>query len=89
MNMQRPLTGAQRVAKRRAALTAQGLKPKTFWLPDVRSEQFQEKARRSCEWLWERVPDEEQAMAWVEAMTDELLADLDRAEEERKRRPAA
>ncbi len=30
------LTGAQRVAKRRAALRAQGLRPRQIWLPDLR-----------------------------------------------------
>lgn len=83
MGFETPLTGAERVARRRAALRAQGLRPRTFWVPDTRLPEFQEKARRSRDWLWDRVPDEVQAMAWIEAMTDELLADLDRAEEER------
>lgn len=29
------MTGAERVAKRRAALRAEGLKPRQFWLPDL------------------------------------------------------
>jgi Protein of unknown function (DUF3018) len=75
MGFEKPLTGAQRVAKRRAALRAQGLKPKTIWVPDRNSDAFKEQARRDCERAWELVPEEEQAMAFVEAMTDELLRD--------------
>lgn len=30
------LTGAERVARRRAALEAMGLRPKQFWVPDLR-----------------------------------------------------
>lgn len=36
MGKHQNLTGAQRVARRRAALRAQGLRPKQFWLPDLR-----------------------------------------------------
>jgi hypothetical protein len=32
-------TGAQRVAKRREALRALGMRPKQFWLPDLRDTQ--------------------------------------------------
>lgn len=46
MGMERPMTGAERVAKRRAALRAQGLRPRTFWLPDRRDAAFDEQARR-------------------------------------------
>lgn len=79
----KPLTGAERVARRRAALRAQGLRPKTFWLPDTRTPEFKERARKSGEWLWERASEEDQAMAFIEAMTDDVLTDLDRQERER------
>ncbi len=36
MGVHQSLTGAQRVAKRRAALRAQGLRPKQIWVPDLR-----------------------------------------------------
>jgi len=78
MGMERPKTSAERVAKRRAALRAQGLRPRTFWLPDTSTADFTEKARQSNVWLWERAGEEAQDMAFIEAMTDELLADLDR-----------
>lgn len=80
MDAERPLTSNERSARRRAALRAQGLRPRTFWLPNPASSEFQEQARRDCEYLWRSVPDDVEAMAFVEAMTDELLADLDRAE---------
>lgn len=35
MGVHERMTGAERVAKRRAALRAQGLKPKQYWLPDL------------------------------------------------------
>lgn len=46
MAAQTPLTGAQRVAKRRAALRAQGLKPRTIWVPAVSAEEFRRRAQR-------------------------------------------
>lgn len=51
MGFEKPLTGAERVARRRAALRAQGLRPRTFWLPDPNSEAFKEQARREVEAL--------------------------------------
>jgi hypothetical protein len=51
MALEKPLTGAERVAKRRATLRAQGLRQRTFWLPDPNSEAFKEQARREVEAL--------------------------------------
>jgi hypothetical protein len=83
MGMERPMTSAERVAKRRAALRAQGLRPKTFWLPDTSTPEFQEEARRTREWLWARVDEDREAMEFVAAMTDALLENLDRPEKNR------
>ena len=77
MGLEKPLTGAERVAKRRAALRAQGLKPRTFWLPDTRTDEFKEMARKSCERLWALEAEDADSMAFVEAMADEVLRDLD------------
>jgi len=85
MGYEKPLTGAERVAKRRAALRAQGLKPKTIWVPDVNSAEFRVRAERSCQWLWDRVPEEEQVMAFIDAMNAEVFADLEQREEEFRR----
>lgn len=78
MGMERPMTSAERVAKRRAALRAQGLRPKTFWLPDTTTPEFQEEARKTREWLWAHVEDDREAMAFAGAMTDVVLERLDR-----------
>lgn len=51
MNIERSLTGAERVRKWRAAMRAKGLRPKTFWLPDTSTEEFQEQARRDSDML--------------------------------------
>lgn len=67
---------AERVAKRRATLRAQGLRPKTFWLPDTSTQDFKDRAHRDCARLWELVEHDAEAMAFAEAMTDEVLADL-------------
>ena len=40
------MTGAERVAKRRAVLRAQGLRPRTCWLPDRNDAAFNERAQR-------------------------------------------
>lgn len=82
MGAELPLTSTERSARRRAELRARGLRPRTFWLPDASSEAFKEQARRDCEYLWRSVSDEAEAMAFADAMTAEVLAELDRAEAE-------
>jgi hypothetical protein len=60
MNMERPLTGAERAKRWRAAMRAKGLKPRTFWLPDTSTPEYKEQARRDSEalTLWhERHPE--------------------------------
>lgn len=49
MNKPGPIPGRERVAKRRAALRARGLRLKQFWVPDVHSPEFKAEARRECE----------------------------------------
>ncbi|MEA3012381.1 MAG: hypothetical protein QOD42_926 [Sphingomonadales bacterium] len=61
MNKPGPVPGRERVAKRRAALRAQGLRLKQFWVPDVNSAEFKAEARRECEALnrfWAEHPEE-------------------------------
>lgn len=76
MGFEKPLTGAERVARRRAALRAQGLKPKTIWVPDRNSKAYQEQAKRDVAALnaWYAANPEE--LAWIEAMADDALASL-------------
>jgi hypothetical protein len=40
MNRLGTISGKERVARRRAALRARGLRPKQFWLPDVTAPEF-------------------------------------------------
>lgn len=87
MGAELPLTSTERSARRRAKLRAAGLRPRTFWLPDTSTPDFRNKALRSAGWLWDRATDEAHAMAWIAEMTDDVLRDLDRAEEERRRGP--
>jgi hypothetical protein len=42
------ITSRERVARRRAILRAQGLRPKQFWVPDTRSPDVQDEIRRAC-----------------------------------------
>ncbi len=76
MGFEKPLTGAQRTARHRAALRAQGLRPRTFWLPAASSQDFAAEAKADAEKAWALVSDEEQTMAWVDAMNEEVLRDL-------------
>lgn len=67
MNVHRPLTGAERVAKRRAALRAQGLRPRTFWLPVIEPDSFRERVRAQCQRL-NQLTSFEEDMAFIEAI---------------------
>jgi len=51
MNVERPLTGAERAKRWRAAMRAKGLRPKVFWVPDTSTPEFKEQARRDTEAL--------------------------------------
>ena len=75
MGFEKPMTGAERVAKRCATLRAQGLRPKTFWLPDPDNELFKAQAERDVARTWELERHDAEAMAFVEAMTNDLLRD--------------
>ena len=68
------LTGAQRVAKRRAALRAQGLRPKQFWLPDTRNPGIRAQIRREAAEINKRDA-ESDVMAWLDSLQADLWAD--------------
>jgi Protein of unknown function (DUF3018) len=71
MNVQRPLTGAERAKRWRAAMRAKGLKPRTFWLPDMRLPEVQERIKRDVEALnrwYDRNP---QIVEELEALRDQ------------------
>jgi len=69
------LTGAQRVARRRAALRAQGLRPKQFWLPDPRDPKVKADIDRAVAAI--NASEEEASItAFVDAANNELMATL-------------
>ncbi len=73
MNIERPMTGAERVAKRRAALRAQGLRARTFWLPDTSTDAFKTKAAQASAAI-DRTWKDDGLGEWMDAMIDDVLA---------------
>ena len=49
MSKPKPMSTRDRVARRRAALRAQGLRPKQIWVPDLRKPEVLERIRLECE----------------------------------------
>ena len=74
MGVHQNLTGAERVAKRRLALRAQGLRPKQSWVPDVRDPKVLEGIRRSVAIICAD-KDENEVMAMIESLHAEVMAD--------------
>jgi hypothetical protein len=75
MGMERPTTGAERVAKRRAALRAQGLRQTSFWLPDVSTPEFAARVAKASNAI-DRQTEDAETRAWMDAMIDDVLSDL-------------
>lgn len=67
MNKPTPVPGRERVAKRRAALRAQGLRPKQIWVPDVHSPEYKAEISRQCRLLAEAMKDSDD-LAFAEAV---------------------
>lgn len=61
------MTGAERVAKRRAVLRAQRRRPRTFWLPDRDDAAFKERAQRDTA-IINDMRREGDALAFVDAI---------------------
>lgn len=76
MGMERPMTSAERVAKRRAALRAQGLRPKTFWLPDTSTPAFQHGISRACAAIDAQWREDPAFDSWLDAMVDDAVSDM-------------
>jgi len=74
--MPKPMTQAERVARRRAKLRGQGLRPVQLWVPDTRDPRFVEECRRQMRLIRESETDESRAEdeAW-EATSAEALRD--------------
>jgi len=63
-----------RVAEHRARLRAQGLRPKTFWLPDVNSEEFRIAAQKEALAI-ANAPGSRDDLAFIEAAVDWSMFD--------------
>ena len=76
MGVHERLTGAQRAARRRLVLRAQGLRPIQLWVPDFRDPKVQARISADAASLkaqahrWDEIVDD------VEALAAELMADL-------------
>lgn len=81
MGKHEPLTTAERAARRRAKLRAQGLRPKQFWLPDVDDPAFIREAERQSR-LAAQCSDSEEVQKLIDSWNDELFSELDAAEAE-------
>lgn len=62
-----PLSSRERVARHRAALRAQGLRPKQIWVPDTRAPGFLAEARRQSRLIAERMAHSDD-LAFAEAL---------------------
>ena len=67
MNKPEPLSTRHRVAKRRAALRAEGLRPKQIWVLDLRDPGVREQIRRDCARI-SASPTREDDLAFAEAL---------------------
>ena len=68
MNEHRRVENRERVARRRAVLRAQGLRPKQFWIPDTRRPGYWEEARRQAAAIAESDADRDD-QAWVDSVS--------------------
>jgi Protein of unknown function (DUF3018) len=69
----------ERVRSYRERQRAKGLKPVTFWLPDVNTPEFRAEARRQS--LLVAQNEDKELTAWIDSLTDEYLRMLDEEEE--------
>lgn len=79
MGKHEPLTNAERTARRRAKLRAQGLRPKQFWLPDINDPKFIAEARRQSRLAAESA-DAKEVQQFLDFCFDEILADIEKNE---------
>jgi hypothetical protein len=65
----KPLTSRDKVRVHRARLRAQGMRPVTIWVPDMRSPKLAAEARRQC-LLANKSPYAAGDQAWVDFMIE-------------------
>jgi hypothetical protein len=74
MGVHQKMTGAERVAKRRAALRAKGYKLKQYWLPDLNDPRIKSELALEAKEI-RRLDDESDDMAFLESIRAEVWAD--------------
>ena len=67
MNKPEPLSTRERVARRRAALRAQGLRPMQVWVPDLRDAEVRRQIHDACQRIASS-PRREDDLAFIEAI---------------------
>lgn len=67
MNRPHSHVSKDRVARHRAAMRAKGYRLKQFWLPDVRTPEFKEQAKRDMAAI-EALPDRQDDIDFAEAI---------------------
>ncbi len=77
----KPSSSRDKVRAHRAKLRAQGLRPVQIWLPDTRSEAFKAEARRQSKLVAEADARDPGLRDFMDAMADELFADIETAEQ--------
>ncbi|ABC62775.1 antitoxin MazE family protein [Erythrobacter litoralis] len=78
-----PLTDRQRVARHRAKLRAQGLRPKQFWLPDLGDPRIRSEIAGQCRKVSQHAETAE-AQDLIDAIIGEMLVDIEASEDEAK-----
>ena len=75
--MAKPMTRAERVARRRAKLRAAGLRPVQLWVPDARAPGFAEECRRQSQLVGERATEASRAEeeAWERGSAEAISND--------------
>lgn len=76
MGAELPLTSTERSARRRAALRAKGLRPRTFWLPDMSTPEFKAEAARVTAAIDRQWARDKELRDWVDAMNAATVADI-------------
>ena len=65
----KPITSRDKVRAHRARLRAQGMRPITIWVPDMRTPRFAAEARRQC-LLANKSRHAADDQAWVDSMIE-------------------
>lgn len=68
MNKPAKISGAERVRAYRARKRALGLRPVTFWLPDLSDPAVEARIREQCKAI-AASPHEKEVMEWIEAVS--------------------